>query len=77
VNPKLCALAAFLAVVCRAHVTLLPGWTVPVPFLVLAAVMALCAGLAWHLVRLARLDGGFRSSPAWRSAALITTGGLS
>ena len=40
---KLCVLAIALAWIARARVAVLPGWVVPVPALILAAIAALSA----------------------------------
>lgn len=47
INIKLAIVAAAFLTIARAHVTLTPGWTVPLPALLLAAALALFAGVAW------------------------------
>ena len=45
---RLCLILIALAVITRTRVTVLPGWVVPVPVLILAAALLLCAALvAW------------------------------
>jgi hypothetical protein len=48
---RLCILLTALAVIARARVAVLPGWVVPVPVLILAAVALLAAAavafMAW------------------------------
>jgi len=52
---KLCILAAALAVIARTRVAVLPGWVVPLPVLILAAVITACtAGITWLVLRLYR-----------------------
>jgi hypothetical protein len=54
-NPKLWILAVALAVIARARVAVLPGWVVPLPVLLLAAEIAVCATvIAWLVVRARR-----------------------
>lgn len=49
---KLCILAVALVVVARTRVTVLPGWQVPLPALLLAVALAAAAALAaWLLLR--------------------------
>lgn len=51
-NPKLWMLAVALAVIARARVAVLPGWVVPLPVLLLAAEITVCATvIAWLIVR--------------------------
>ncbi len=55
-NPKLWILAVALAVIARARVAVLPGWVVPLPVLLLAAEITVCATvIAWLIVRTRRL----------------------
>jgi hypothetical protein len=51
---RLVILAVALAVIARAHVTLLPGWVVPLPSLIFAAALAGCAVFIAWLVSQAR-----------------------
>jgi len=48
---RLCIIAVTLAVIARARVAVLPGWAVPLPVLLLAAVVVVCAAvvafMAW------------------------------
>jgi hypothetical protein len=53
---KLCIALAALALITRARVALLPGWVVPAPALLLAAMVALCAPLAALVVLRVRAD---------------------
>jgi hypothetical protein len=66
----LAALAVALMLVLRAHVTVsyagAPLVAIPVPWLVLAAVVLLNAAVAWMALR---AWGGFRSSPSPRCLA--------
>jgi hypothetical protein len=52
---RLCIIMAALAVIARARVAVLPGWVVPLPVLILAAVAVLCAAvvavMAWMMPR--------------------------
>ncbi len=51
-NPKLWMLAVALAVIARARVAVLPGWVVPLPVLILAAEITVCATvIAWLILR--------------------------
>jgi hypothetical protein len=58
---RLCILAAALALIARARVAVLPGWVVPLPVLLTAALFAVCAvAVAWtvlHTPRVWRTDG--------------------
>jgi hypothetical protein len=55
-NPRLWILAVALAVIARARVAVLPGWVVPLPVLLLAAEITVCATvIAWLVVRARRL----------------------
>ena len=55
-NPKLWVLAVALAVIARARVAVLPGWVVPLPVLILAAEITVCATvIAWLILRARRL----------------------
>lgn len=47
INIKLAIVAAAFLTIARAHVTLAPGWTVPLPALLLAAALALFTGVVW------------------------------
>jgi hypothetical protein len=52
---RLCILAVALVLIARVRVTVLPGWVVPLPVLILAAGLAICAVLAaWLLACLVR-----------------------
>lgn len=42
---RLCIIVAALAVIARARVPVLPGWVVPLPVLLTAALFALCAAV--------------------------------
>jgi len=53
---RLCILVTALAVIARTRVSVLPGWVVPVPALILAAVLALCAALTAVVVLRVRAD---------------------
>lgn len=54
-NPKLWILAVALAIIARARVAVLPGWVVPLPVLILAAEITVCAtAVAWLIVRARR-----------------------
>jgi hypothetical protein len=45
---RLCIMLAALALIARARVTVLPGWVVPLPVLLTAALFALCVTtVAW------------------------------
>lgn len=47
-NVKLLILLALLAVIGRARVAVLPGWVVPLPVLIVAALFIACAAVvAW------------------------------
>ena len=47
-NWKLIILLALLAVIGRARVAVLPGWVVPLPVLIVAALFVVCAAVvAW------------------------------
>ena len=51
-DPKLWMLAVALAVIARARVAVLPGWVVPLPVLILAAEITVCATvIAWLILR--------------------------
>lgn len=69
-NPRiLAAIAAFLSVVFKAHLTVAAAGlvvTVSVPWFLLLAAAAVTAVLAWMVFRRAR---GFRSSPYPRFAS--------
>lgn len=48
---RLCVLITALAVIARTRVPVLPGWVVPLPVLIVAAVLALSAAtVAWIVV---------------------------
>jgi hypothetical protein len=52
VTVKLIVLAVTLAVIARARVSVLPGWVVPLPVLILAAELTACAAfIAWLIHR--------------------------
>ena len=62
---KLCILAIALAVIARTRVAVLPGWVVPLPALILTALLTVCAaGITWLVLRLHR-EGGPRTVLAW------------
>jgi hypothetical protein len=42
---RLCILVAALAVIARARVAVLPGWVVPLPVLLTAALFLVCAAV--------------------------------
>ena len=45
---RLCIILAALALIARARVTVLPGWVVPLPVLITAALFIVCATVvAW------------------------------
>lgn len=47
-NWKLVILLALLAVIARARVAVVPGWVVPLPVLIVAALLIVCATVvAW------------------------------
>ena len=50
---RLCIIVAALTWIARARVAVLPGWVVPLPVLILAAVVVLCAAIvavmAWMM----------------------------
>jgi hypothetical protein len=51
-STRLLVLLAILVVIARSHVTLLPGWTVPLPALLIFSELLAVAGLAaWLLIR--------------------------
>lgn len=51
-NPKLWMLAVALAVIARTRVAVLPGWVVPLPVLILAAEITVCATvIVWLILR--------------------------
>ena len=51
-NPKLWMLAVAMAVIARARVAVLPGWVMPLPVLILAAEITVCATvIAWLILR--------------------------
>lgn len=49
-NAKLLILLALLAVIGRARVVVLPGWVVPLPVLIVAALFIVCATVVAWLV---------------------------
>jgi hypothetical protein len=53
---RLCVVVFALAVIARARVAVLPGWVVPVPVLLLAAALALCAAVTGLVVLRVRAD---------------------
>ena len=62
---RLCILAAALAVIARTRVAGLPGWGVPLPVRILAALLTVsAAAVTWLVVRLYR-EGGPRTVLAW------------
>ena len=53
---RLCLVLAALALIGRARVAVLPGWVVPLPVLLTAALFALCATVAaWVALHTPRL----------------------
>jgi len=54
VTAKLCVLVVALAVIARTRVAILPGWVVPLPVLIVAAELGVCAVLAAWLICQAR-----------------------
>ena len=57
---RLCILAAALALIARARIAVLPGWVVPLPVLLTAALFAVCAVVvAWTVLHTPRV---------WRTA---------
>jgi hypothetical protein len=52
---RLCIILITLAVIARTRVAVLPGWVVPLPVVLLAAVIAVCAAvvawIAWMVLR--------------------------
>jgi hypothetical protein len=56
---KLVVLAVMLAVIARARVAILPGWTVPLPALILAAGITACAAFVAWLIHQARREPGY------------------
>jgi hypothetical protein len=63
---RLCIVVAALALIARARVAVLPGWVVPLPVLLTAALFALCAlVVAWVALHSPRL----RLAPAAPEAA--------
>jgi hypothetical protein len=65
---RLCIIAVALAVIASARVAVLPGWVVPVPVLLLAAALALCAAVTGLVVLRIRADA--RSPRPWPEAAV-------
>lgn len=64
---KLCVLAAALAVIARTRVAVLPGWVVPLPVLLVAALVIACVTvLAWLTLTVLRpqaIPGGDAAAP--------------
>jgi hypothetical protein len=58
-------IAVVVLALVRTQVAIAPGWSVPLPVLVLAGGLVLSAAVAGLALVLAC---GFRSSPAWRPA---------
>ena len=55
-NWKLIILLALLAVIGRARVAVLPGWVVPLPVLIVAALFVVCATVvAWVALHTPRM----------------------
>jgi len=55
VNAKFLILLALLAVIGRARVAIVPGWVVPLPVLIVAALLIVCATVvAWAALRTPR-----------------------
>jgi hypothetical protein len=64
---RLCILLATLAVIARARVAVLPGWVVPLPVLLAAALLTVCVtAVAWVALHT------LRTCPAW---CTVTAGG--
>jgi hypothetical protein len=54
---RLCIVLAALAVIARARVAVLPGWVVPLPVLLTAAMFAVCAAVvAWVTLSAPRMS---------------------
>jgi hypothetical protein len=54
-NVKLLILLALLAVIGRARVAVVPGWVVPLPVLIVAALFIVCATVvAWLMLHAPR-----------------------
>lgn len=70
-NWKLVSLLALLAMIGRARVAVLPGWVVPLPVLIVAALLMVCAAVvavvALHASR-ARLVARRPPEPAGEAA---------
>ncbi len=53
---RLCIIVAALALIARARVAVLPGWVVPLPVLLTAALFIVCAAVvAWVALHAPRL----------------------
>jgi hypothetical protein len=52
---RLCIILAALAMIARARVAILPGWVVPLPVLIVAALFIACATVtAWVILHAPR-----------------------
>ena len=52
---RLCIVVAALALIARARVAVLPGWVVPLPVLIVAALFIVCATVvAWTVLHAPR-----------------------
>jgi hypothetical protein len=52
---RLCIILAALALIARARVAILPGWVVPLPVLITAALVIVCATVvAWIVLHAPR-----------------------
>jgi hypothetical protein len=71
---RLCIIVFALAVIARARAAVLPGWVVPVPVLLLAAALALCAAITGLVVLRIRADA--RSRPWADPARLAASPGV-
>lgn len=70
VTGKLCVLLVLLDVITRVRVPVLPGWQVPLPALLIAAVFIGCATmLAWLVLRTPRLWPGYAAPASGGQAA--------
>jgi hypothetical protein len=66
---RLCIALAALALIARARVAVLPGWVVPLPVLLTAALFALCALCALVVAWVALHTPRLRLAPAAPEAA--------
>jgi hypothetical protein len=68
---RLCLIVLALVVIARTRVPVLPGWVVPVPVLLLAAALALCAAVTGLVVLRVRADA--RTGRPWPDPAAPST----